>query len=1097
MAKIIKANKTERLIEQVSSLVGAGKTVVLESVDFSNANRDKTCLEVDFPILPINEVAVIEGNADKPIYQVSKYWARRSSSVFRALLLAAASKAPDTEKQAGALIWKSFYGNHQKNEAFRKLKVADIFMGGGTTLVEAARLGMEVYGNDLNPMAWFVVKSELANAKIGEVKDLLANINRDVFSATKPYFAQDCPRGHKGVWHRASTGEPMPESFDPYKLSPSERVNYDYIGPELIYTFWAKHGPCQAPGCGHRTPLMNTPIFATKTLQVKAWKDFTCSCGKSFDVERQSARMAPGEPFVVAEDESPFAIMDDQGNFTCPLCGVVHKDHKAYVTGESINLGKSSAKKIDLTLMVHPDWLKGSPDVDENGAPLGGRADDNADDTNRWYRERSQHLGFFEIRGPVPETIVCPNSGRSFQTNIGTAPMKQTADGLQPKKATFACQESTCGRESDVLAAVRVSGRTGPMAAYAYHVHCPQCEANGDPYSGRSFVPARETKSLEAAEVEWASRKNADLAGFWPTSLLSEGWKTHKWGIPDHGYTHYWKMFNTRQLLVLSQLGKAITSSHSYAWEAREALLGAFQQYIRNENLLCFWNESADKMEPHFSGNNYSLKARPIENNLNGKIGRGNWRACAEGVIESLEWRKLPWERVTKTELARVSKDTAKELKQAKSAKVPIGDSVLDNIHLSCGSSTDLSHIQTENIDLVITDPPFSELVQYSELSDFFYVWLAPLLREKYPDIFTSPFTPKSLEAVENPYRQGKDEAKGFYQRLLTECWKEAYRILKPGGILAFTFHHSEDGPWVQVLESLFSAGFYLEATYPIRGDESKGESQFGSMKVEYDIVHVCRKRMGDPEQISWARLRRRIVNDIQQLKTLLEQHQENGLPKADLEVIKRGKALEYFSRHYGNVFVEKGREFTLAEALAGIRSLLDEDDNSAAAPPVIAEAYTRQFLRIFDNTMIVKRDQMLKSLQGTAIDTDVFEKLGWCKEDKKAKQFTLVAPLDFALAWRGKPRKGMSRDMDQSLFLIGACYPDSGIRVEDTLNNTNFDPHPAVSDLLQWMSIRGGSPELRRASQTAKQLFDNWLARNKEKHIEQLKLFDLSSEAL
>ncbi len=65
---------------------------------------------------------------------------------------------------------------------------------------------------------------------------------------------------------------------------------------------------------------------------------------------------------------------------------------------------------------------------------------------------------------------------------------------------------------------------------------------------------------------------------------------------------------------------------------------------------------------------------------------------------------------------------------------------------------------------------------------------------------------------------------------------------------MAFTFHHSEDEPWVGVLESLFDAGFYLEATYPIRGDETKGEGAapgtFGSQTIEYDIIHVCRKRM-------------------------------------------------------------------------------------------------------------------------------------------------------------------------------------------------------------------------------------------------------------
>ena len=71
-------NKTraEVIAEKVAATVNAGEELHLDSVDFSDPNRPKTCLEVDFPILPINQIAQIEGNAGKPIYQMSKWWAR-------------------------------------------------------------------------------------------------------------------------------------------------------------------------------------------------------------------------------------------------------------------------------------------------------------------------------------------------------------------------------------------------------------------------------------------------------------------------------------------------------------------------------------------------------------------------------------------------------------------------------------------------------------------------------------------------------------------------------------------------------------------------------------------------------------------------------------------------------------------------------------------------------------------------------------------------------------------------------------------------------------------------------------------------------------
>ena len=103
------ATKKELLQQEVAKAVGAGKVVSLETVDFNDPNRPKTCLEVDFPILSVNQVATIEaasGAAKKPIYQMSKYWARRQSSVFRSMLLAAATKSPEDKSYASKQLMK-------------------------------------------------------------------------------------------------------------------------------------------------------------------------------------------------------------------------------------------------------------------------------------------------------------------------------------------------------------------------------------------------------------------------------------------------------------------------------------------------------------------------------------------------------------------------------------------------------------------------------------------------------------------------------------------------------------------------------------------------------------------------------------------------------------------------------------------------------------------------------------------------------------------------------------------------------------------------------------------------------------------------------
>ena len=1066
--------KKEQLAQEVARIVGAGRPVAVETVDFADPNRPKTCLEVDFPIIPVNQVAVIEGNAGKPVYQMSKWWARRRSSVFRSMLIAAATKAPDDPAQAAKTVWDVYYANLQKRGTLKHLKVSDIFMGGGTTIVEGARLGMQMHGVELNPVAWFIVKNELARVDLEEVKALLADIEAEVKPQIMPFYACDCPRGHKGRWMRVSTGEVMGDNFDPFELTAAERKDYSYSGPEIIYVFWAKHGPCQVTGCGHRTPIMSSPVVAIKTMTVKAWEDLECPrCAKRFDVEAQEARMAPGVPLVVAATETPCAVIQPGAKVTCPHCGA----------GIGLpKLGKPRNKKVELSLLVHPSWLAGTPGKDLAGREYGGSATDTHEATAAWNRERARQLNLIEVRGELPEAIEDPETGETIRTTSGTV----------PKKSTFACGH--CGNPQDVLESVRASGKTGPVAAYAIQGFCPACESEGYPYSGRFFAAPKHTGAFDAANREWDARRDDDLRQWWPKSELPYGFMTslNNGGLPNHGYTHWWTMFNPRQLLVHTELLRAIceVAGARHRWATREYVLGGFQQFLRNESMFSFWHLTYDKLAPALSNANFHPKANMIEVGVFCPMGYGPWSSTIAPLIDSLNWQANPWERLSVERLSHTAPTLAQEF-SGKSVPVSCGDPAGDTAQIECASATDLSRTPAASVDLVLTDPPFGGLLHYSELSDFFHVWLRLPLKEIYPDYFAPEYTPKVLEVVSNRARHPAD-ADDFYKRLLTECWREAHRILKAAGILAFTFHHSEDEPWVDVLESLFDAGFYLEATYPIRSDETKGEGSrpgtFGSQKIEYDIIHVCRKRTEDPQPVSWGRMRREVLEEVRRLQQLLEHHAKEGLPAADLQVIKRGKALEYFSRHYGKVLVDEDKPISVRDAVAGIIQLLDEQSGAGEIPPpVTAEPFTRQFLRIFAGRREVERDQMQKVLRGTGIAPDEFEARGWCREVKKVHH--LVSLLEIARDWAGKHRRRLTTDYDQAAVLIGACFDGSGINAQETLRNENFKPHPALGSLLEWHAHHAAGQEVRNAASRAMAIYRSWAQANQQQ-MKQLSLF-------
>ena len=110
----------------------------------------------------------------RPVYSLHKWWARRPGALFRSIILRASN--PDHPlflKTHGALSQESHYfqSHHLEN-----IVILDPFMGGGTTLVEANRLGAKVIGCDLNPVSFWVVRETLKPIDLKKTQQLLQTV---------------------------------------------------------------------------------------------------------------------------------------------------------------------------------------------------------------------------------------------------------------------------------------------------------------------------------------------------------------------------------------------------------------------------------------------------------------------------------------------------------------------------------------------------------------------------------------------------------------------------------------------------------------------------------------------------------------------------------------------------------------------------------------------------------------------------------------------------------------------------------------------------------------------------------------------------------
>jgi putative DNA methylase len=143
--------------------------------------------------------------------------------------------------------------------------------------------------------------------------------------------------------------------------------------------------------------------------------------------------------------------------------------------------------------------------------------------------------------------------------------------------------------------------------------------------------------------------------------------------------------------------------------------------------------------------------------------------------------------------------------------------------------------IPAGSVDAVVTDPPYFDYVHYSELSDFFFAWLSLAVR-KDAHYFRRPDSSHEGEV------QDRDPA--TFATKIGRVFAECLRVLKPDGIMAFTFHHSAPEGWLAIHQALAGAGFIISAAHPIKAEMSVGSPKSAAKQpINLDAILVCRKR--------------------------------------------------------------------------------------------------------------------------------------------------------------------------------------------------------------------------------------------------------------
>ena len=410
----------------------------------------------------------------------------------------------------------------------------------------------------------------------------------------------------------------------------------------------------------------------------------------------------------------------------------------------------------------------------------------------------------------------------------------------------------------------------------------------------------------------------SDIPSYLPIQQMSN--HPQYMGTTRYGLDEWWKLFTPRQLITLTTfsdllsrvkdqvLADALRDDYNddgvrlcYGGSGTTAYADAIITYLAFVidkcadywTSICTWHNTGEKVRCTFSRQAIPMawdhaEANPFSSST------GNWMAMVNWVHKAVA--TLP-----ATGSARVMQRDARA-----------------NV--------------CENKGIVIsTDPPYYDAVPYSDISDFFYVWLRRNLKDVWPDECATLLTPKTEELVADSTRHGsRQAAEEYFKDGMASFMAEVARnqSAEAPATIFYAYKSTETSKsqirstgWDTFLQAVVDAGLQVTATWPLRTELANRMRATGSNALASSVVLACRPR---PASATLASRGEFLTALRQELPEAVRMLQQGDIAPVDMAQSTIGPGMRVFSR-YAKVVETDGTAMPVREALAVINDVLGE----------------------------------------------------------------------------------------------------------------------------------------------------------------------------